>query len=144
MTYPGVETVSYQTEKRSWLRSLHGTDITKSVVLDVSIFNAAQYPNGYIPSGTVLGVISASSNANVTVVGPYDDTASDGRQTAAGILFSSVKVPNLADLTKDPGGAMLVHCFVREAKLPFQSGQTGRGYIDANGKTDLKLIDFSA
>ena len=144
MTYPGVETTSYQVEKRSWLRSLHGTDYTPSVVLDISTFNTAQYANGYIPSGTILGVITASTTAGVTVVGPYDDTATDGRQTAAGILFASCKVPSMSDNTKDPGAAMLVHGFVKESKLPFASGQAGRGYIDAAGKTDLKLIYFAA
>ncbi|MEU8186020.1 head decoration protein [Micromonospora carbonacea] len=142
MTDISVSTVSYQAEKRSWLLGPHGTDpgATPSITLDVSAFTAAtHYPNGYFPSGIVLGVITASG-----LYGPYDDTAVDGRQVAAGILFSSVKVPNTADTMKDVGAAMLVHGFVKIARLPIANGATGRGYIDANGQTDLKLIHFVA
>lgn len=142
MTDISVTTVGYQVEKRSWLLSKHGTEDTPSVTLDVSAFTAGtHYPNGYFPSGLAVGVITAASDAKKTVVGPYDDTATDGRQTCAGILFSSVKVPNPADTTKDVGGAILVHGFVDPAKLPLQ---TGAGSLDANGKADLKLIHFSA
>ena len=142
MTDISVSTASYQVEKRSWLLSPHGTDpgTTLSGTLDVSALTAAtHYPNGYVPSGLVLGVITASG-----LYGPYDDTATDGRQTAAGILFGSVKVPNVADTTKDVGIGVLVHGFVKISKLPIANGATGRGYIDANGQTDLKLIHFVA
>lgn len=142
MTDISVSTASYQVEKRSWLLSPHGTDpgTTLSGTLDISSLTAAtHYPNGYVPSGLVLGVITASG-----LYGPYDDTATDGRQTAAGILFGSVKVPNTADTTKDVGIGVLVHGFVKTSKLPIANGSTGRGYIDAAGQTDLKLIHFVA
>nr|WP_239652137.1 head decoration protein [Mycobacterium sp. UM_NZ2] len=91
----------------------------------------AHYPNGYIPSGIVLGQISASK-----LYGPYDNGANDGRETAAGLLFSSVRAIDTA--TGNPlatvGGAKFVHGLVNEAKLPANSG------IDAAAKTDLKLI----
>ena len=59
---------------------------------------------------------------------------SGGLEVAAGLLFSSVKVPNIADTTKDVGGALLVHGFVDLSKLPFG--------LDATGQADLKLIHF--
>jgi hypothetical protein len=59
-----------------------------------------------------------------------------GLDVCAGLLFSAVRVPNLADTTKDVGAALLVHGFVRLSKLPFT--------VDANGQTDLKLIHFVA
>lgn len=59
-----------------------------------------------------------------------------GLEVAAGLLFSSVKVPSLIDTTKDAGAAMLVHGFVKLSKLPFT--------LDANGQNDLKLIHFTA
>lgn len=94
----------------------------------------AHYPNGYIPSGLVLGKISASG-----LYGPYDNGAGDGRETAAGLLFSSLRAIDTA--TGNPlakvGGALFVHGFVNEAKLPAQSG------LDAAAKTDLKLINWS-
>jgi hypothetical protein len=142
MTDISVSTASYQTEKRSWLLSPHGTEpgATLSITLDVSAFTAAtHYPNGYIKSGIVLGKITASG-----LYAPYVDAAVDGTGVAAGILFSSVKVPDTAVLTKDVGAALLVHGFVSESKLltVVANAATGGGFIDANGKTDLKLIHF--
>jgi hypothetical protein len=147
MTDISVTTTAYQVEKRSWLLSEHGTEpgTTPGVTLDVSAFTAAtHYPNGYLLSGIALGVISASTSGDKITVGPYDDTASDGRQVFFGYLFSAVKVPNLADTTKDCGGAALVHGFVSTAKLPIANGATGGGFIDANGKADNKLIHYVA
>jgi len=111
MTDISVTTTQFQVEKRSWLIPQPGGvgfGFTESGVLDVSTLTAAtHYPNGYVPSGLVLGVITASSDANHTVYGAYDDTAVDGRAVAAGILFSYVRIPDLLDLTKDPGIAVL-------------------------------------
>lgn len=118
-----VRTVATQVEDRSWLGSAHGTDATQTVTLDVSAFTSGtHFPNGFIPSGTVLGKIATSG-----LYGPYDDNASDGTQTAAGILFNSTTVNGAADV----GAPILLHGQVIEAKLPASSG------IDANAKTDL-------
>ncbi|MEV4767792.1 hypothetical protein [Micromonospora humida] len=234
MTDISVATVNYQVDKRAWLLSPHGTDpgTTPSITLDVSAFTpSVHYPNGYIPSGTPLGKITATglygpysvtdevqtitqggsgltsytltysgqttasiaqaataaqvqsalealSNigaGNVSVTGaaggPYTVTfqgaladtnvaqmtstptggtgtvtiatttgggteGTGGLEVAAGLLFAAVKVPNLADTSKDVGGAMLVHGFVKLSKLPFT--------LDANGQADLKLIHFVA
>lgn len=134
-----VQTTQYQVEDRSWLLSEHGTEpgATPSVVLDISLFTkATHFPNGFIKSGCVLGKVTATG-----LYGPYDDTAAGtGREVAAGILVSLVRVTrdNGTDATK-VGGARLVHGFVDPAKLPY----TGvAGGIDANGKADLKLIHF--
>lgn len=143
MTNIAVTSTSYQVEKRSWLLSPHGTEpgTTPSVTLDVSAFNASShYPNGYLMSGIVLGKITATG-----LYAPYVDAAVDGTGTAAGILFSSVKVPNMADLTINVGAAMLVHGFVSETKLLsiVANGATGGGFIDTAGKADLSLIHFA-
>lgn len=63
--------------------------------------------------------------------GPYDDSAVDGREVAAGILFSSA---NVAASDAQIGAAMLVHGFVDESKLAL---------IDAAAKADLPLIHFA-
>lgn len=135
-----VTKVSFQVEKRDWLLSPHGTDpgTTPSVTLDPSKFvKADHYPNGYIPSGIALGKITASG-----LYGPYDDAASDGTQTATGLLFSSVNVTNPdGSIKAKVGGAQVVHAFVDPAKLPIGSGK--KGYLDANGQADLKLIHFA-
>jgi hypothetical protein len=140
MTDISVGSLSFQVERRSWLLSPHGTDpgTTLSGTLDISAFDATQHrPNGYIPSGTVLGVITATG-----LLAPMLAANSDGSQTAVGILLSSVKVPNLADLTKDAGCAYMVHGFVDAAKLPFTSADTAGGFITTAGRTSLKLIHF--
>lgn len=233
MTDISVATVNYQVDKRAWLLSPHGTDpgTTPSITLDVSAFaSGVHYPNGYIPSGTPLGRITATglygpysvtdevqtiteggsgltsytltysgqttasisptataaevqaalealSNiapGDVTVTGsaggPYTVTfggtladtnvaqmtstptggtgtvtiatttaggteGTGGLEVCAGLLFAAVKVPNTADTTKDVGGALLVHGFVKLSKLPFT--------LDANGQADCKLIHFA-
>jgi hypothetical protein len=57
-----------------------------------------------------------------------------GLEVCAGHLFSSVKVPNVLDTTKDVGAALLVHGFVKLSKLPFG--------LNANGQADCKLIHY--
>jgi hypothetical protein len=145
MTSLFVETTyTLQPEKRNWLLGPHGTEpgATPTVTVDISAFTAAtHYPNGYIPSGTVVGTITASSTGGVWMVGPYDNAAADGRQTAVGFLFNSVKVPNPADTTKDVADAILVHGFVDPNKLPFSGATTGA--IDAAGRVDLPMIHFA-
>jgi hypothetical protein len=141
MTDISVATVNYQVEKRAWLLSPHGTEpgATPTITLDVSAFTAAtHYPNGYLLSGIVLGKITASG-----LYAPYVDANVDGTGTAAGLLFSSVKVPNTSVLTIDVAGALLIHGFVNQNKLPIANAATGGGFIDANGITDMKLIHFT-
>lgn len=141
MTSIGVyTTATYQAENRSWLLSEHGTEpgTTPTVALDVSTFTAAtHFANGYLKSGIVLGKITATGK-----YGPFVAGASDGTQTAAGILFSSVRVPDTADLTRDTNGAILVHGFVDAAKLPIANAATGGGFITSAARTSLSLVHF--
>lgn len=118
------QTESYVAEDRSWLASRHGTDVTQTITLDVSAFTAnTHYPNGYIPSGVVLGKITATG-----LYGPYSNAASDGTEVAAGFLYTSVKVRSGGP---DVGAAIHWHGAVIAAKLP-----TGNG-LDTAGRTDL-------
>lgn len=73
-------------------------------------------------------------NVATTTAGGTEGTG--GLETAAGLLFSSTKVPDPADTTKDVGAAMLVHGFVDLSRLPFT--------LDTNGQADLKHIHFTA
>ena len=136
-----VISTAYQVEKRSWyLGHPDYPGFIQSVTLDVSAFNAAHYPNGNIPSGTILATLAAGGK-----VAPYLDAGTGGQGVATGILWSSVKIPNLLDLTKDVGGAMLVaFAPVSVAKLPFTSSTTQGGFIDTNGKAELPLIYWAA
>ncbi|OCB09234.1 K structural protein [Mycolicibacterium porcinum] len=126
-----VHSSAYQVDNREWLVGTHGVDLTPGVTLDISKFTkATHYPNGFIKSGTVLGKVTATG-----LYGPYDDAATDGREVAAGILFSFVKAVDATGATNTKvGGAIFVHGGVKEAKLPANSG------INANAKTDLSKI----
>lgn len=115
-------TGQFTAENRSYVYADPGVWTRGSVTLDVSKFvQATHYPNGYIPSGTVLGKVTATGK-----YGPYSNTANDGRETAVGILWDSTTVTG----TEEAAPIWLTG-FVREAKLPASSG------LDAAGKTDL-------
>jgi len=122
----GLISESFSQDRRDWLAGDHGTDIALSVTLDVTKFTAGtHYPDGYIKSGIPLGKITTGGK-----YGPYDDTAVDGRQTLVGFLFTGVEVVTRRGATLSSAvGSMLVHCAVKESKLPIA--------VDAAGKTDL-------
>src|SRR6476646_9355216 len=107
MNLTPVTTTLIAPEDHSWLNSKHGTDSAKTVRLDKTSC-VALYTDGIVKSGTVLGKISASSK-----YGPYDDTASDGRQTAVGILYTTVDVGTSgAGNLHDSAASLLRHCEV--------------------------------
>jgi hypothetical protein len=137
MTDITVTTKQSQVEKRSWLLGPHGTEpgATPSCTLDIAKFTAGtHYPNGYIPSGIVLGEVTATG-----LMGPYNPDGTDGTETAVGHLFSSVTVnPGSTKV----GGAYLVHGFVRRSKLPIASGTDGG--LDTAAEADLKHVIYSA
>jgi len=137
MTDISVTTTQSHVEKRSWLLSSHGTEpgTTPSCSLDIAAFTEADhFPNGYIPSGIVLGVITATG-----LYGPYDPAAADGTETAVGHLFGSLTVNTGSTKV---GGAYLVHGFVSRAKLPIDAGTSGA--LDAAAEAELKHIIYSA
>jgi len=121
---------SFGMEDQSWLGSSHGTDTAQPCTLDTSTFVAAtHYPNGFFVSGIVLGKITATGK-----YGPYVSTASDGRQTAVGVLFTSVKAPTTGN-DWDPAAAILLHGFLKVAKLPILTGNAG--FLDSTAQTAL-------
>lgn len=117
---------SFTQDRRDWLGSAHGTDAPVSVTLDVSKFTptSTYHPDGYLKSGIPLGKITSSGH-----YGPYDDTATDGRETLVGFLFTAQDVNARGRTSTHVVGSMLLHCFIREAKLPVP--------VDANGKADV-------
>lgn len=133
MTDISVTSQDYQIDDRQWLltelvghQQAVGTDFG---VLDFAKFTAAtHYPNGYIPSGTVLGEVTTGGR-----LGPYDDAATDGRQTAVGFLYNATRVPAVV-ATKV--AAAVIDCFavIDASKLPTASG------LDAAGRADLPLV----
>jgi hypothetical protein len=74
---------AFGAEDRRWLRDVHGLTDTYGVTLDGSLFSSTAFPDGTVPSGTVITLVTATK-----LYGPYDSTASDGRQTpASGKVF---------------------------------------------------------
>lgn len=131
-----VRRSAVQAEDRSWLQGPAGVGPgeTPSVTLDLALFTAAtHYPNGYVPSGIVLGQVTASKK-----FGPYDPAASDGRQFAAGHLFGSLTV---ASPTGVVGGALVrTNATIDPARLPVSSGT---GALDDAARLALFRITYT-
>lgn len=132
-----TNTATHRAESRGWLWGEHGTEpgATPSITLQADLFtDGARTDDGYAPSGIVLGRVTDSG-----LYGPYDATAEDGRATAAGHLFGSVRLP--AGGTGRVGGALFVHGFVDPARLPVASGP---GALDDTARDALSLIHYAA
>lgn len=141
MTAMGMFSQAFGTPNRTWLADDHGTEVMPGVALDLTLFDPTQhYPNGWLPDGIVLGKVTSGGK-----YGPYLGTASDGRQTAAGIMFNPVSVfaPGTASLLTIVSVPLFLHGFVADVNLPFNStNQALGGYIDAAAKTAMKNIIF--
>lgn len=143
-----VETKAYSgNEDRRWLKTRKGFDTCRSGTLDVSLFAAEHLSDkGAIPSGTVLGIVTASG-----LLGPYDTDASNGLQTAVGFLFNTTTVGKDGSDTAlataaNVGVPYLWEGVVSEAYLPatLLSWTTTDGELDAGAKADLTHIKFEA
>lgn len=119
-------------ENFSWLGSAHGTDSTQTITLVKSLFASKSYYTGnqLIPGGVALGKIT-TSGATQDMYGPYDDTATDGRQVMVGHLFGTKSVTGSGLYV---GAALLVHGTVRLSKLAAITAAHG---VDAAGQADV-------
>ncbi|MGI8425445.1 MAG: head decoration protein [Actinomycetota bacterium] len=123
----------YLNENQSWLGKAHGTEECDSITLDADKFLAA-FPTGIVPSGVLLGKITASG-----LYAPYTDAETHGAGTgvARGHLFTTVDLKGTtAAAARDTVAALFWHGQVIEAKLP-----TGHG-LDAAAKADLTQIRY--
>lgn len=73
---PNLTRKTWGTGDRSWLGSTHALDNAKSGRPDPDLFTAEEYPDGYVPSGTPLGVVTATE-----MIGPYTGDSTDEVQT---------------------------------------------------------------
>ena len=144
MTDISVHTAQLLPENLSWDLSpdLDGVYV-EGGTLDVAAFTQAQhFPNGFIPSGTVLAVNPAGHLA------PYLNSAADSTNVAVGILRASIQVVRPVDGSlKGLVGAAVMKAWgvVSQAKLPFTSSNAAAGgYLDAAAITDLSHIHFAA
>lgn len=117
---------------RTWIIGNHGLAYngqTPTIELDVPKFTkATHYPDGYAVPGVVLGKVTSSGR-----YGPYDPSASDGRQTARAFIFSPTPIP---DGTPFVRASVLLAGFIDPANLP-----TGNG-LDSAARTALHHCVF--
>jgi hypothetical protein len=130
MVFGSLQTTSaeYGTTDRRWLRDVHGLDDTLGVTLDGSLFPPADFPDGTVPSGVLLGQVTATR-----LWGPYSNAATDGRQTARGHLAAHRVVA--------PGvrvqAAVMDHGAVIRNYLPTAAG------LDAAAEAELTRIRYT-
>ncbi|UAJ79950.1 potassium transporter [Leifsonia sp. ZF2019] len=97
----------------SWLGSSHGIRNARTETIDISTFTAnTHYPNGYIPAGTPIAIVSG-------LAVPYDVTV--GTTTGAGILAGFILTDQKVVGTTDFGAPVLDHGRINTAKVPYAS-----------------------
>lgn len=118
-------------EDLSWLGSAHGVATGDPITLDGSAF-LATFADGIVPSGVVLGRITATG-----LYAPYSNAAADGTEVARGHLLTTKDLGGTtAGTAGDVAGSLYWHGEVVEAKLP-----TGHG-LDAAAKADLPQVRY--
>lgn len=135
-----VTTDTWKVDNLDWLAARKGLDTCRPATLLLSLFTAGGLgivdAAGFIPSGTVLGRVTASG-----LVGPYSNAAADGRQTAIGHLLHGTRVRDSeGNAFTTAAVAFLWEGIVLEDKLPAFTGTEGE--IDAAGKADLPMIRY--
>jgi hypothetical protein len=117
-----VVTETFGQDDQSWIGAAHGIDLARSITLDTSAFTeGTHYPDGYMPSGTPLSLITATG-----LYGPYTPAGSGGLETLSGFLLTPTKLKSSG---ADVGAALYEHGRVVEDNLPIA--------IDAAGKADV-------
>ncbi len=122
-------------EDMTWLGSAHGTTMMDPVTLLASAF-VASFPTGVVPSGVVLGKVTATGKYVPYLVGN-----GDGSQTPVGHLGGTVDFSqgssNLASAAwTDVSAPLFFHGEVIVSKLPTNHGHT------AAVTTALPLIKY--
>lgn len=94
----------------SWLGSGHGIRNGRTVTINLSAFTAGtHYPNGYIPSGTPLAIVSG-------LAVPY--TSAEGTTTGAGVLAGHLLTDQRVVGSGNFSAPLLDHGRVKSAKVP--------------------------
>lgn len=101
-----------------------------TITLDRSAFDlTTAFPNGFLPSGLVLGIITATG-----LYGPYTDAGAGGLDTAVGFLAVSVVADKDSAATSDILAALYWYGEVDEARLPVGHGLTSAAKADLAAK----------
>lgn len=144
MTDIAVHTLALNADDGSWDLTTPQMGVDIGGTLAVASFTQAQhYPDGVLPSGTVLAKATGGTYSGFLV--PYLDAGSNGANVAVGILKKPISFVNPWGVVKDKIGCAMRVAFadVDTTKLPFTSTNAAAGgYLDADAQTDLKLIHF--
>lgn len=129
-----VQVENFVLDDPAWLGSKHGTDSTRSIILDAALFvSGTHYPDGYLKAGVLLAKVTATGR-----YGPYASDGAGGLATPEGFLYSRVKI---VSGSATPAGALLWHGAVVTSKLPHGTGATAGagvdGAFDATAQTAL-------
>jgi hypothetical protein len=120
-----LKTETFGQDDQSWLGSEHGTSNAQTKTLKISTLTAGtHYPNGHLPSGVAVGIITATGK-----VGLYNNGAADGTQNFLGFTLTAQKIG-----TADVVVPILSHGRVIEANLPFA--------VNAAAKTSNPRIEW--
>lgn len=122
-----------------WLAERKGFDTCRPGTLDLSLFVAEHYPDGFIPSGTVVGVVTATGR-----LGPYSPALANGLDVAFGHILQPARVADrMGNAMTRSAVAVLWEGVVLLSKLPnFLGAANGLGELDANGQADLRFIRY--
>lgn len=107
---PRLKSETLGTGDMSWLGSSHGIRNCRTVTLNLSAFTTANlYPNGYIPSGTPVAIVSG-------LAVPY--TSAEATTTGAGVLAGHILTDQRVVGTGNFSAPLLDHGRVKAAKVP--------------------------
>lgn len=107
---PRLRTESLNSGDLSWLGSAHGIRNCRTQTVNLAAFTAGtHYPNGFIPSGTPVALVSG-------LLVPYDsvEATTTGAGVLAGHLFSDQRVVGTGNFP----APVLDHGRVRSARVP--------------------------
>ena len=127
----------------AWLRSTFGHDTGLPIVLDITKFTDEvnmDAANRHIPSGIPLGRITDGGEVGEFVYGPFDSTATDGRQKLAGFLKHDHEWPEGYNGVHH--AALLQVAIVRGTELPYDYEEVITEAVAA-ASTGLVILEYA-
>lgn len=146
MTELTINRTDYSADDRRWIRDHTGFRATVGVTLNGSLFSALRFPDGTVPSGTVLAAVEPDEPGGSSLWGPYDPAATDGRESAepgrVGFLLEARQVRPGARVST----ALLDHGRIETRYLPTSpiGGAVGLLDDDVRAAVAAEFLDLPA
>ncbi len=103
----------------------------ESLIIDTYLF-AVDATDGAIKKGTAVAIVTATGKAKV-----YDNSHSDGTETAVGIIAESVDVT-----TQEAVCAVIIEGYLHKDRLYHYAAGTETASLDAAAVTDLRGREY--